>query len=86
MFLLADTSIEIILAMLFFIFSNTNIEFVKKESTWRSYTIAKALAITKKVQLINKKYFAKAALNKELNTFVIYVTALEALEITIHLP
>lgn len=41
---------------------------------------------TKQVELIDKKKFVKAALNKELNTFVMHVAALEALlvQILIH--
>ena len=39
-FLVANTSIEVILQMLFFTFSNTNMQLVKKELIWRSYTAA----------------------------------------------
>ena len=46
------------------------------EFTWRSYTIAEALLITKRVKLINKKKFAKAILDKKSETFVIHVTSL----------
>lgn len=40
---------------------------------------------TKNVKLINKKEFAKTALDKKSQTFVVYVIALKTLEITIHL-
>ena len=62
--------------MPFLTFSNTNIQFEEKELTWRSHTIAEALAITKQVELINKKEFAKTALDKEFETFVVYIAAL----------
>ena len=40
---------------------------------WRSYTTAKALPTTKQIKLINKKKFAKTALDKNLETFVIHM-------------
>ncbi len=54
-FLLANTSIEVILGMLFLTFLDINIWFVEKELTWRSYKTVEALLTTKKVELINKK-------------------------------
>ena len=50
----------------------------KKELTWRSYTAGKALPTTKRIELINKKEFAKATLDKESETFVIHIAILEA--------
>ena len=63
--------------MPFLIFSNADIPFIEKQLTWRFYTTAEALPTTKWVELINKKEFAKAALDEECDTFVIYVAALE---------
>ena len=75
--------------MPFFIFSNGGIQFAEKELTWRFFTTAKALLTIKRVELIDKKKFAKAALDKKSKTFVIHVAALKALlgsrEMTIHL-
>ena len=47
---------------------------------------AKALLSIKREELINKKEFDKAVLNAELETFVIYISVLEAqlVEITIY--
>lgn len=56
---------EVILEIFFLIFSNINIQFVEKKLVWRSYTITKILPIIKKVQLIDKKKFAKTALDKK---------------------
>ena len=77
-FLLAKTSMEVVLRMPFLTLSNINIQFAAKKLTWRSYTTAEALPTTKRVKLINKKEFAKAALDEECETFVIHVIALEA--------
>ena len=42
-FLLADTSMEVVLGMLFLALSNANIQFDTESFTWRSYHAAKAL-------------------------------------------
>ena len=64
--------------MPFLTLSNANIQFAAKELTWRSYTAAETLITTKWVELIDKKEFAKAALDEESETFVVHVAALEA--------
>ncbi len=71
---------EVVLGISFLSFNNINVKFAELEKlTWRSYIAAKALPITNRVKIINKKKFAKAALNKNFETFVIYVAALEVL-------
>ena len=86
-FLLADTSIEVVLRMPFLILSNANIQFAKKEFICRSYTTAEALPTTKQVELIDKKEFAKVVLDEEFETFVMHIADLETLleGIMIHL-
>ena len=59
--------------MLFLTFSNANIQFIEKKLTWRSYTTEKSLPTTRRVKLIIKKEFAKAALDKNIKAFVVYV-------------
>ena len=54
-FLLANITVKVVLKMHFLIFGNINIQFAKKELTWKSYTAKKALPITQKVEFINKK-------------------------------
>ena len=49
--------------MPFFIFSNADIQFIKKKLIWGFYIIKKALPTIQRVELINKKKFAKAALD-----------------------
>ena len=86
-FLYTNANMEVVLEMPFLIFSNADIKFTEKELTWRSYTAIEILSTTNWVKLINKKKFAKAALDEEFETFVVYVAALEALlaGMTIHL-
>ena len=83
-FLLADISAEVVLGMPFLTLSNADVQFVEKELTWRSYTTAEALPTTKRVELINKKEFAKAALNEKSETFVVHVASFN-LTLGIHL-
>ncbi len=77
-FLLADPSMEVILGMPFLSLSNANVEFSELgKLTWRFYTAAKALPTTSRVKLIDKREFAKAALDGSSKTFVVHVAALE---------
>ena len=88
-FLLADTYIEVILKMLILTLTNADIQFAEKKLSWRFYTAVEALPSMKWVEVINKNEFAKAALDEEPKTFMVYVTALGALqrsaEMTIYL-
>ena len=74
--LLVDINTEIGLDMPFLIFSNTEVQFVEKELTWRSYTTDKALSATKRVKLIDKKEFTKVALDENSKTFVMHIASL----------
>lgn len=68
---------NVILEMFFLSLSNTNIEFEVERSTWKKYTITKALPTTCQVKLINKIEIAKAMLDEHSKTFVIYMVMLE---------
>ena len=67
--------------MFFLTFSNANIQFAKKELTLRFYTIEKTLPTTLKVELINKKKFAKAALDEYSKICVVQIAALETMAV-----
>ena len=64
---------EIVLEVLFLTLSKVKVEFVERELIKKAYTIAKVLSITKKVQIITPKNFAKAALDLKQKAFIIYV-------------
>lgn len=78
-FLLAGTSMEVILGMPFLKLSNADVKFLAGKLTWRTYTIIEALPIAKRVELIDKHEFAKVALDKNFEMFMVYVSTLEAL-------
>lgn len=69
--------------MLFVFFSNADVKFAElRKFTCRSYNTPKALPIICCKELIDKIEFAKAVLNKNLETFIMHVLALETT--TIH--
>ena len=70
--------------MLFLTLSNADIQFAKKELTWGSYTTIEALPTTKRVEIIDKKEFTKAALDKNIEALVIHVTSLSLNSMPIH--
>ncbi len=63
--------------MSFLALSNADFQFSIKKLTWRSYTTAEAVLTTSRVELIDKREFAKVALDENSETFVVYVATLE---------
>lgn len=62
--LVANISIKIIIGMLFFLFSNIDVQFMETERiTWRNHIVATVLFSTKSIELINKKEFAATVLD-----------------------
>ncbi len=76
--MLTDTNMKVVLGMPFLAFSNADIQFGAEKLTWRSYITAEALPTARRVELIGKHKFAKAALDENSETFVVHVVALEA--------
>ena len=71
---------KIVLKMPFLALSNADVEFTELgKLTWRSYIAAEALPTTSQIELIDKREFARAGLDKNSKTFVIYVAVLEVL-------
>ena len=75
-FLLANTSIEVVIEISFLTFNNADIQFAEKELTWRSYTAKEALPIIQRVELIDKKEFAKVALDEYIKASVMHMSSL----------
>ena len=71
--------------MPFIILSNAKIQFAKKKLTWKSYIAKEALPNTQRLELINKKEIAKAALDVNIKTFVRHMSFLSPKsKMTIH--
>lgn len=68
---------EIVIGMLFLAFNNGNFQCFAEKLTWRFYIIVEILPIISWVKLINKKKFAKLALNENSKTFMVYMVALK---------
>lgn len=66
----------VVLEIFFLNFSNIDLQFVEKKLVQRNYTVVEALSITRKVKIINKKDFAKVALNEDVETFVVHIIPL----------
>ena len=76
--MLANTSIEVVLRILFLIFSNVDIWFAKKKFELRRYSTTETLPTTQNVELINKREFATVAMDKNVKIFMVYIAALSA--------
>ncbi len=76
--MLADTSVEVFLGMSFFSLRNAKFQFGAGKLIWRLYIAVEALHTTRQVELIDKKEFAKAAMEKNFEIFVVHVAALES--------
>ena len=65
--------------------SKANIWFAERELVWRTYMAAEALPTTRRVEIIDKREFAAAALNADDKTFVVHIVALaEQTTMSIH--
>lgn len=77
---------KMLLSMPSIIFNNVDIKFAKKKLIYRTYTNENTLTTTCSIKFINKKKFAKMALDENIKTFVIHISSLDLrLKITIHL-
>ena len=81
---MANIKFEVILGMLFLKFRNVNMSFGEKILIWRTYITNKALSITKRVQIIDKKDFVIVVLDVNSKTFVIHVTIQKQEKMLLH--
>lgn len=62
-------------------FSNVDIKFAELEKLiWKFYIVVEALSMTSQIELISKREFAKVVQDTNLETFIIYMSALEAIK------
>ena len=74
--MLANIGLKMVLEMLFLTFSKADIRFKERELVWRTYTAVEALPTIKRVEIIDKREFALAALNANDETFVVHAATL----------
>ena len=82
--LLADTSMDFVLWIPSLTLSKADVRFAEREPTWSSYTTAEALPTTRRVELIDRKEFATAALDENEEAFVVHIAALTSTMTTIY--
>ena len=75
---------KVVPGMPFLTLSNADIQFAEKELTRRTYTTEEAFLTTRRVEIIDRKEFAKAVLDENIEAFVVHVSSLE-LRMSIHL-
>lgn len=74
-----------VLKMPFFFFSNIDIKFIElKKLTWTIYTTAQTLSTTNQVKIIDKKKFARVAIDKNFKTFIVHMSVLQVTESLCH--
>ena len=84
-FLVDDTKFEVILRMLFLKISNADVAFDEETLMWKLYTTNKALPTIERVQLVDPKEFAIAALDINSETFVVHVAIRKRKEMAMNL-
>ena len=62
--------------MFFLTFSKADVRFAEWEFVQRTYIAAEALPTTRKMEIIDRKEFAIAALNADNKTFIVHIAAL----------
>lgn len=78
-FLFYDTSIKMILGILFLSLSNANVKFIKliEKFIQKYYIIIEALSTITLTDLINRNEFISVVLDENFKIFLIYMSALE---------
>lgn len=84
-FLLADTSMEVVLRTLFLTLSLVKIDFTSQYFNWRTYITTKVLPIMRHVKLIGKKKFVAITLNLNNEAFIIVHVAFIDKDSDVHL-
>lgn len=64
--------------IVFLALSNAKVQFRAESFIWSSYIALEALPIAKRIELIDKHKFARAALNENSETVLVHVVVLEA--------
>ena len=77
-FFVANVSPKVVLGMPFLTLSGADVDFAGWELRWRTYTTEEALPTTRRVELVDKKEFAAAALDPEHETYVVYIASLSS--------
>ena len=64
--------------MFFLTFYNADLQFAEKELTWRIHITEKAFPTTCQVKIFNRKKIAKAVLDENVETLIVYISSLRS--------
>ena len=81
-FLVANVCLEVVLGILFLTLSGANVDFLRRELWWRTYTTKEALLTIWHIELISKKEFAVTMLNLEHETYIVHVAFLSTVSLS----
>ena len=70
---MVNISPEVVFEIPFLTLSGVDVDFLRRELGWRTYTTKEAILTTRRVELVDKKEFAAAALDPEHETYVVHV-------------
>ena len=73
--MISDIKVVVVFKMLLIIFSNAYLWFTHKVLFWGSYNITTTLLTIQKIEIIDKKEFVVIILDKEDETFMVYIVA-----------
>ena len=77
-FLVANISPEVVFGMFFFTLSGADVNFLRRELWWRTYTTKEAFLTSRRVELVGKKVFAAAALDLGYETYIVHVGSINS--------
>ena len=72
-FLVANINLEIVFKMSFLTLNGVDVDFLRRELEWRTYTTKKTFLTTRHIKPVSKKVFAVAALDPEHETYVVHI-------------
>ena len=75
-FLVANISLEVVLGLLFLTLNSADIDLLRRELWWRTYTTQKALPIIRCNKLVRKKEFAAIAPDSKHEILVVQIASL----------
>ena len=81
---MANINRKMVFEMPFLTIGNIDIQFADQKLIWRTHITKETLPTTWQKELINKKEFAKAKLDENIEAFVVHMTFLIS-KMTIHL-
>ena len=77
-FLVTNISPQIVHGIAFLKLSDADIDFLRCELHWRTYTTKKALITTKRVKLVGKKEFAAAVFYPKYETYIVHIESISS--------